>query len=354
VVGGGSMGRRHLRNLRELRPDAELAVLRRPAPDRTDADVPGGTGSTGVDTSGGTGADTSGSAGPGAAPRVFTDLHAAAAWAPEVAVVANPAPWHVATATTLLDAGAAVLIEKPLSDGLAGIDELVAARDRSGRPVVVGYCLRFDPCLGALRDAVASGGIGTPHAVRCEVGSHLAGWRPGVALTDTVTARPDLGGGAVLELSHELDLAYLLGGPVARVQATVTSTGALGVPVDDLAEIVLSHRGGIVSSVHLDLLARPARRRTAVWGDDGIVEWDLLAGTVTRQPAGAVDPEVLHRRPPGFDRLYVDEMEHLLACAAGEATPRCTLEEARDIVELCVLARDGGGHVGVSVDGAVA
>ena len=92
VVGSGSIARRHLSNLRALLPDAEVGCVS--ASGRPLAD------------------------GETVATTQLQSIAAAVAWAPDLAVVASPAPLHLDHACRLLDASIPVLIEKPLSDRL--------------------------------------------------------------------------------------------------------------------------------------------------------------------------------------------------------------------------------------------
>ncbi len=318
VVGSGSIGRRHLTVLRALLPEAALAL----APTR-----PGS-----------------------AAPPVVAEVGAtwlpgpadAVGWGPEVAVVAVPAPFHMAVATELASTGATLLVEKPVDVDLAAVDRFAARAEAEGLVVQVGYCLRFSPSLRALRAAVGQGVVGRPLGVRAEVGQALDTWRPGAELRATVTADAALGGGALFELSHELDLlAWTFGPPEVR-GAVLRNLGAHGLEVEESADLLLGW-DGLDGTAHLDLVRRPAVRTTTVWGEDGTLIWDGRARTLVRQgPDGAVT--TLHG--PDEEDVYRAQMTHLLACARGEARPAVTLSEARDVLRVCLEARaaDAEGH----------
>ncbi|HEC14314.1 MAG TPA: Gfo/Idh/MocA family oxidoreductase, partial [Rhodospirillales bacterium] len=183
IVGLGSIGRRHVAVARELEPGMEIMALRRAGSACGDVVV-------------------------------FTSLDEALNARPDAVIIANPAPLHVATAQAFVEAGKHVLIEKPLSDRLDGIDKLLASSRRRGTVLQVGYCLRFHPSLIAMKQAVAEGRIGRILSLRAEVGHYLPDWRPGSDYRSAVSARRDLGGGVLLELSHEIDLARWLAGEV--------------------------------------------------------------------------------------------------------------------------------------------
>jgi hypothetical protein len=257
-----------------------------------------------------------------------------------VVVVATPANLHLATVRDFAATRPALFIEKPLTTDVADADALITLRDELGLVTDVGYCLRSSPSLRAFADAVAEGVVGRPLGIRSEVGQALEDWRPGTDPEQSVSVQPDLGGGVVFELSHELDYLSWILGPPTLVAAACRTTGSPTRQVEDSAELVLGW-GELLASVHLDMVRRPPTRSCTLWGEAGVLTWDGIGRTVTRVDAdGAVDV----RHPPGepADEMYRIELAHFLDCVDGRANPTVTLEEARSVVELCVEARRSG------------
>ena len=90
--------------------------------------------------------------------RVFPTLVEALEQNPEIAFICNPSSLHIPVALACIRAGCDVFIEKPLSDSLDGADDLVCAATETKRVAMVGYQLRFGPCLRKLAEIVESGG----------------------------------------------------------------------------------------------------------------------------------------------------------------------------------------------------
>ena len=108
IAGLGSIGRRHLRNLKAL-GHTDMLLYRTHQATLPDTDLSGFP--------------------------TFTDLQQALAEKPNGVIVANPTALHLEVATASAKAGAALLIEKPVSDSLLGIRELQTALDEAGKPV---------------------------------------------------------------------------------------------------------------------------------------------------------------------------------------------------------------------------
>jgi predicted dehydrogenase len=313
ICGLGSIGRRHLRLLHGLDPSLELAALR------------------------------SGQGGPcqeeGLLTAQFTSLEEALAWRPEAAVIATPAPFHLRPAVQLAESGTALLIEKPLGSGEEALADWVPLQDaaRRGLPILVGYVLRHDPALPVLRAWLDQGAIGTPVAVHARCGSWLPDWRPGMDYRQGVSARAALGGGVLLELSHELDLLRSLLGPLSLGAATLSRSGLLEVDVEDRALLLLQAASGLPISLQLDFCTRPSVRSLSLRGSAGEIRWNLLSGDLSllEWDGGLREEGLLHTA----EERYRLQLRHFLACCRGEADPLVTLEDGLAVLDLVRQAR---------------
>lgn len=329
IVGLGGIGQRHLRNLKTLVPK-NLEVIayrvRRSSAVLTDALT--------VE--------------PGVSLeekyniRTYTDLRRALEDKPEVAFVTNPSRLHLPVALEAAKAGCHLLIEKPLADSLEGVEELIDTVERNRLVALVGYQLRFHPCLIWLRDLLQERSIGRLLAVHLEVGEYLPGWHPYEDYRQMYAARKALGGGVILSQIHELDYAYWLFGMPRRVFALGGKLSRLEVDVEDTASILMECRqdGAILPvHVHQDFLQKPPSRRCEIIGDAGKIVWDYHGGTLTIWRAETKEPQV--RRLERFERnqLFVDELRHFLACLRGEQKPIVTLRDGANSLKIALAAR---------------
>jgi predicted dehydrogenase len=315
VVGSGSAGRRHLAALRDRLPDADIVVVRRPGSHRG----PDGLVALGA--------------------RVVDDLDAALSPRPDLAVVAGPAPRHREVAERLLDAGADLLVEKPLAATLADGVAIAAAARRAGRGVLLGYHLRWSDTPTTLVRMVRDGSVGEVTHVDLRVGQHLAQWRPDVAPLDTVSARAELGGGVLLELSHEIDAALQISPSIIEVAAHLRHDGApTDGAVDTVADLELTGPGGLRGTVHLDMVSTAPFRTWTVTGSGGRVVADLIAGRVTLERPGR-DPEVVEAAPAERDRAEQRLIADFVGPATGATEPRCGTAEGIAVLEVVEAAR---------------
>ena len=307
IAGLGSIGRRHFRNLRALGENDILLYRTHKAtlPDDELAGVP-----------------------------VETDLHAALAHKPDAVIVANPTAIHLDVAIPAAEAGCHLLLEKPISHSLEGVDQLREAVTRMGARVLVGFQFRFHPGLRTVKELLARGDVGNPVSLRAHWGEYLPNWHPWEDYRTTYAARPDLGGGVVLTLCHPLDYLRMLLGE-AEVAWSLTSHRGLGLPVEDTAEIGLRFANGAVGSVHLDYVQRPPGHWLEIVGTEGTLRWDNADGAVKVFRASQNAWET-YPAPVGFERntMFVDQMRHFIGVVRGEETPVCSLEDGVRVLEM--------------------
>lgn len=315
VAGYGSIGKRHLGNLRQMFPQADIAVLR----------------------SGVAGSD---SVVPPGADRVFYDFEAVRAFAPQAAIVATPATYHVELTRRLLALGCHVLLEKPIAAASEAVPEMLAEARRSGRVLMVGYNLVFTPAMAAFRDAVRSGMAGRPLCIRAEVGQYLPDWRPGSDYRRGASARRDLGGGVLLELSHELHYLEWIFGRVDWVQATVQRSGTLELEVEDLALLNLGFAEGAVASVQLDFLQRTYSRFCKVVGSAGTLLWDAAQQSVLFFPPNEKQGrEVFREASADRNGAYLRELEHFFNCVRNGTRPMVDADDGWAVLRVIEAAR---------------
>jgi spore coat polysaccharide biosynthesis protein SpsF len=279
VIGCGSIGQRHIRNLRRLGITDICALrTRRGACQELD---------------------------PALEVRELNDWSDVKA---DVAIVSNPTSMHLETIERCLPHVRGVFIEKPLAASLEGVEELL--RQIKQRRVVsfVGYNLQFHPIVKALQKFLADDAVGKPLLFQCQVGQWIEDWHPNEDYRNAYFARKDLGGGVLLTLIHEIHLAMELLGAADKVACLLPSYEALPVDVDVIADVMIKHSSDAVSQIHLDMLQRPAHREGVISCERGSISYNLLATDDTERSTITADPDY------DVNDSYVEEMETFLHC----------------------------------------
>jgi predicted dehydrogenase len=324
IVGLGSIGRRHFRNLMAL-GEKDIVLLRTRKATLPDDEL-------------------------GGYP-VETDLQEALQkHKPDAVIVANPTSMHLNVAIPAAEAGCHILLEKPVSHSLERLDVLQKAAEKSESKILVGFQFRYHPTLNKARNLIQSNALGKILTVHAHWGEYLPQWHPWEDYRQSYAARADLGGGVIVTLTHPLDyLRYLLG-DVESLWSFNGHISPLEVDVEDVAEVGLKFRNGVVGGVHVNYFQRPPVHHLEIVGTNGTLRWDnadgilhfykLLAsfGSYSDNPPA---PVIESFSPPeGFDRnqLFVAQTRHFIEVVRGEKEPICSLGDGVQALRLALAA----------------
>jgi predicted dehydrogenase len=254
---------------------------------------------------------------------VFADLESALGQHPTAAVVATPAPLHVPQATTLVEAGLHVLIEKPLSTSLVGVEQFAERVARHKATVSVAYVYRAFPMLVSMKEALASGRFGTPRELTAVCGQHFPTYRP--AYREIYYASRQSGGGAIQDaLTHIINLGEWLVGPVERVVADAAHLVLPGVDVEDTVH-VLTRQGPVLGTYALNQHQAPNESTVSVMCDEGTVRCEIHNNRWLwmKKPGDAWQEEAFGKSER--DTPFIAQAHAFLDAVEGKAPPLCPL-----------------------------
>jgi predicted dehydrogenase len=220
----------------------------------------------------------------------------------DVVSVCSPAMTHAAIVRAFLNAGAHVLVEKPIATRLIEADQLVALAQATGRVLTVGHQERFVFARTGMLDYVDA-----PLSVEC--------WRQG----EWTGRGSDVS--VVLDLMiHDLDLVHrLVPGAVSTVDATGLTLKSRHM---DEVEAELAFENGTEVRLSASRIANRRRRGMRAIYMDGVIEIDFIARTVRNTTRRHLNPLVL-------DDPLGESLKAFVDAARGTAEPIVRPEEAR-------------------------
>ena len=322
IVGFGNAGSRALQVLRGLRPDAKFLVLSRRLAN-------------------------------GEGFRSTSSLDDVVAFAPDAVIVAGPATTRTDVLRQIGTLGVPVFIEKPLAhtlgDAAAVLDLLGPVVERSQ----IGYNLRFSESLTAFRDLVRGGQFGRVLRFTAETAQYLPDWRPDKDYRETVSARVDLGGGVLLELSHELDYLRWIFGEWDWVSAWTGRTSSLEIDVEDTALMTIGIEGDqastqVVGQLSLDFVRRDKTRAVTAMCESGTLRWDGIAGTVEVYESSESRWETV-ATDSGSQSTYRAQWESFLSVVEHGSKPLVPISDGVAVLRAVEAIRQSHEHSGARV-----
>lgn len=273
----------------------------------------------------------------------FTDVGAALEETWDAVVVATPAHTHIPIATQVCQRGCDVIIEKPLSTSLDGIEQLrqlIAERDLVA---AVSYQSRAHPAVRRMQEAITSGRFGSPLQVYMTSGQNFAYFRP--AYRDTYFTDHRTGGGAIQDaITHMLNLAEWLVGPMTRICVDAGHQQLDGVTVEDTVHVLARH-DSVMASYALNMYQHPNHGQITVVCDQGTVQFEAMKHRWRwmTEPNGEWEESV--HSFADRDAWYIENAARMLDVLERKIPPLCSLEDGLQTLRVNLAAlRSADSH----------
>jgi len=313
VIGCGSIGKRHIRNLLSLNGNDVIAYDKDP---RKLAEVKADFG-----------------------VKVLASLPDVLAIKPKAVLVCTPNSLHVPMAYEAAKLGSHLFIEKPLSHNLDGVDQLLEKVKEQKLVTMVGCNFKFHPSFIKMKTILESGVLGRVLSARCQFGQYLPDWHPWEDYRKGYSARSDLGGGILLD-SHEFDYMQWFLGDVAELFCFAGKVSNLEIDTEDTAEVLLKFQSGTIAEIHLDYTQRAYQRNYEFFGEKGTLKWDFQERKVGLYLASENKWEVFEE-PNNYDlnAMYKEQMKHFLESIENETETITDIFDALKTLKLIMAAK---------------
>lgn len=191
---------------------------------------------------------------------------------PDIAFITNPTSLHIDTAIRCAKLGCKLFIEKPIGKDLEGLGKLLKVVDKKNLVTYVGYNLRFHPVVKELKKYFNKKSIRFAKVV-CT--SFLPDWRPGTDYLKSYSANSKLGGGVILDLSHEIDYVNYLLGDIKKIDGYFAKIGNVTYDAEDFADMLVTTKTCLVN-IHLNFLSFLKKRYIQLEFKDLTLIGDIL------------------------------------------------------------------------------
>lgn len=252
-------------------------------------------------------------------------------------IISNVTSKHASIINKVLPLNVPIFVEKPLTNSM---DELKTLKERMPlfkSKIYIGFQFREHPLVKKVKDLVDSNKLGHIFSADCLASERIDLWHPYEDYRQSYAARKELGGGVVLtQAIHEIDLMlYLFGNPMTYRGITSKSTD-IDTNVDDIATITLEYKDKTIV-VFADYLGNPPRRVIRIRGDNGFAELDLLNASLVT----AINGKVERIKNDYFVRnqMFVSEITKFVKLIKNEDIeyPSFDCAEASNIIALNIL-----------------
>jgi len=303
IIGFGSIGRRHLENLLQLK-NVKLIIYTK----RTDLNS---FKEQGV--------------------KISNSLTECLNENPDIGFITNETSLHVPIAIKLAQNGLDLFIEKPLSNSSKDIKKLYSIVKKKKLITQMGCNLRFHPCIKKIKKLIEQKKIGRIISAQVQNSSYLPDQHRWEDYRKSYAARNELGGGVTLTLIHEIDYMYWFFQEVENVVSISGKMSDLDVTAEDYTASLLKFKNKVVGELHLDYFQRPDFRSCKIRGTKGEIYWNSVNNSVSVYNIKKNEWEI--KFETGFANnidtysSYLEEIKHFLRCVKDRKETINNLEQ---------------------------
>jgi len=253
IIGSGSIGKRHLRNLINL-GYRDICLIRRQKKKLIDFPF----------------------------LEVYTSIKEACNKNTfNFAIIATPSSMHYQNFIEISNENIPnVYIEKPIATNINEAIKIEKISKLKDINVCVGFDLHFDLGLIKVKELLKNNVIGNICSFQVEVGQFLPDWRVNEDYRKGMSAKKKLGGGVMLDLIHEFDYVNWIFGPIIKVFGKNNQISNLEIETEDVSFNIVQTKSGIFGSIYLDYLQKELSRQCKIVGNNGTIIWNYKDSTV--------------------------------------------------------------------------
>mgnify|MGYP006077207461 CR=1 FL=1 len=257
----------------------------------------------------------------------------------DAALICSPTNMHIKQGIDLAKKSINLFIEKPLDENNKNLKEFNSIVKEKNITVAIAYIFRFSPLTQKVKDILSKNTLGKVMYIRGEFSEYLPDFHPFEDYRSFYMAKKELGGGSILDQSHIMDLIGYLFGNFKEVYAVNTNLSSLEISTDDISEMIIHMESGSLASIHTDIFGRGHKKYVEVKAENGNILIDFLDNTVSIYNAESKSTEVFNKFPKDFNLNYIDEINNFISSCNKKAKVMTSLEEGVKTMNLILAAK---------------
>lgn len=258
----------------------------------------------------------------------------------QVAFVCSPNNQHINNALICARSGCHIFIEKPLSYSVSGLDNLTKLCAKKRLITMVACNMRFNKCLQFIKSYLDKNSLGKIYSIQHEFGYYLPDWRPSQDYRKNYAAKKSTGGGIILDDIHEFDLMFWLNKfiGVKEVKFIYNKVSDLEIETEDNCMAVFKFKNKVLGLVKCDYLQRRYSRNCKVVGEKGNLEWDFSEDIVWLKLKDKVRP-LFRGKNFNVNQMYLEELKYFFYCLKKNKNTFNDISQASNILNNILIGK---------------
>jgi predicted dehydrogenase len=256
-----------------------------------------------------------------------------------IAFICSPSVFHLENALLCAKKGCDLFIEKPLSHSIEGLEQLFAVVKEKKLITMVGSNWKFYPLFQKMKEILDSNVLGKVLSARCQFGQYLPDWHPYEDYSKGYSSNKKLGGGILLD-SHEFDYLTWFLGDVKKLACFADTVSDLEIDVEDVAEVILQFKSGVIAEIHLDYLQRVYQRNFEFFCERGSMFWSMADKKVTLFEIEKEKKEFFIEDTYDLNIMYIEEIKHFFSCLEKRKETITSITQGKKIIDLISASKE--------------
>lgn len=255
----------------------------------------------------------------------------------KVSFICSPNDCHIKHALSCTKTGHHIFIEKPLSHNLSGIKRLERIVRNKSLTNMVACNRRFHPCLSFIKDFLDQNGLGKIYSIHHEFGYYLPYWRPEQDYRKNYAAKKMKGGGVILDDIHEFDLLFWLNdfSPVIDSKFIYEKVSDLEIETEDICIAGFKFKNKVLGSVRCDYLQKRENINCKIVGEKGDLEWNIAENIVWLKN-GKGSENLFHLETYDSNGNYLTQLKYFFECIKKGTETFNNISTAHQILKFCI------------------
>jgi predicted dehydrogenase len=206
---------------------------------------------------------------------------------------------------------------------------------------MVAYNMRFHPVTKRVKEILKKNTLGKVYSARFFVGQYLPDWRPDIDYRKSYSSKKELGGGVVLDLSHEIDLArFFFGNVESNFHGISQKVSNLEINTEDLAEVHYISESNTLVSIHMDYLVQGYSRHFEIIGEKASVFGDFYNNTVMVVGKNNTIIEKVSYENFSRNSMYVELMESYIRSYGKNRKSPIDIYDGLEILKIALMIKN--------------
>lgn len=237
---------------------------------------------------------------------------------PNITFICNPSSKHMKFALIAAKNKSHIFIEKPLSNNLRSVKNLMNIVNKNKIICFVGYNMKFNPIIIFLKKIINNNKYGNLLFIKSNFGKSLNSFHPYENINKVIYSKKDLGGGVVLEISHEIDFIKWIIGEEPHYINSISST--VGNNKIDVENLCFSHfafkkkNRNIFANLNLDMTQMNDERNLTLSFDKSTIKVNLTNNEIFL--FNDKNEKIILSKYRKFKRneMYISELKYFFDC----------------------------------------